>query len=253
MAIKNFLLELAIFLKKTNHQVVITLRQAAERGHFDFGWLNTYHSFSFGDYHNTQWMGFQALRVINEDRVRPGEGFPTHSHRDMEIITYVLEGVVEHQDSMGNKEQIRAGELQRMTAGTGVTHSEYNPSPTELLHLLQIWIFPEQKGLKPGYEQKKFPKEAMDNQLRLVASPDGTNGSLKIHQDTRLYVSCLAPRQKFDHHLADKRHGWVQMIKGVLHLNNFVLKAGDGAAISNEKKITLQADSPTHFLLFDLA
>src|SRR3954462_7862779 len=193
---------------------MITTRKASERGHFDFGWLDTYHTFSFGEYHDRNNMGFRALRVINEDRVAGGEGFPTHPHRDMEIITYVLEGALEHRDSLGTGSVIRPGDGQRMSAGTGLRHSEANPTREESVHLLQIWIMPDKQGHKPGYEQKEFPAGEKRGKLRLIASPNGENGSVTIHQDAKLYVSLLEPGDSVDHKLTSGRHAWLQVAKG---------------------------------------
>jgi redox-sensitive bicupin YhaK (pirin superfamily) len=224
---------------------MIIIRKNEERGHFNHGWLETYHTFSFADYHDPQWMGFQALRVINEDWVMPGKGFPEHSHRDMEIITTILEGVVEHKDSMGNVTQIRAGEVQRMTAGTGVTHSEYNPSTTDKLHLLQIWILPEKKGLPPGYEQKKFSGG-------LIASRDGREGSLTIHQDVNLFRYLPAKGESISVPVSAGRHLWMQVTRGEIKIKNHTLLPGDGAAVSEEKNCLIEAYEPSEFLLFDL-
>ena len=232
---------------------MIYVRKAEERGHFDHGWLNTYHMFSFSDYYDPRFMGFRDLRVINEDRVLPGMGFPTHPHRDMEIISYVLEGGLEHKDSMGTGSIIRPGEVQRMSAGTGVTHSEYNHSKEELVHFLQIWIIPEKKGLKPGYEQKNFPREEKLNQLRLVASRDGREGSVTIHQDVNLYATVLEASQQVEYQIQPNRHAWIQVVRGKLQLNDRLLNAGDGVAISEEQLLTLSAkDESAEALVFDL-
>jgi redox-sensitive bicupin YhaK (pirin superfamily) len=193
---------------------MITIRKADERGHFDLGWLNTYHTFSFGEYYDPEFMGFRSLRVINEDWVAPRTGFPRHGHRDMEIITYVLEGALQHNDSIGNGSVILPGEVQRMTAGSGVTHSEANSSASDPVHLLQIWILPGEKGLKPGYEQKAFSAEEKINQLRLVASPDGRDGSVTIHQDASIYAGLLEPSQEIVHQFLPGRHAWIQIAKG---------------------------------------
>jgi redox-sensitive bicupin YhaK (pirin superfamily) len=234
---------------------MIYVRKAAERGHYNHGWLNTYHMFSFAEYYDPRFMGFRDLRVINEDRVMGGMGFPTHPHRDMEIISYVLEGGLEHKDSMGNGSVIRPNEVQRMTAGTGITHSEYNPSKTELVHFLQIWIMPEQKGLTPSYEQKTFPLAEKQDQLRLIASRDGRDGSVTIHQDTNLYVTLLDPEQQLDYQIKPNRHTWIQVVRGLLLLNGQLLKAGDGVAVSEEEAITLVGKEKdlVEVLLFDLA
>lgn len=228
---------------------MITIRKASERGHFDFGWLDTYHSFSFGDYHDPRHMGFRSLRVINEDRVAPGEGFPTHGHRDMEIVTVILEGALEHRDSLGTGSVIRPGDVQRMTAGTGVRHSEYNPSPTEPVHLLQIWLHPDRNGLQPGYEQKAFQ---LNGGLTLLASPDGRDGSVTIHQDALLYRGQIgAVGRPLD--LDPARHAWIQVTRGDLRVNGHVLKAGDGAAVSAESHLQLEGAPEAEVLVFDLA
>jgi quercetin 2,3-dioxygenase len=232
---------------------MITIRKADERGHFDFGWLNTYHTFSFGEYYDPRNMGFRSLRVINEDYVHPGRGFPTHGHRDMEIITYVLEGGLAHKDSMGNGSIIRPGDVQRMSAGTGVRHSEANPSQDESVHLLQIWIEPDKTGIEPGYEEKKFDDEEKRGQLRLVASSDGRDGSVRIHQDASLHVSILESAQEVTYELKPERHAWVQIARGSIELNGHALKQGDGASISEEKELKITGREPAEFLLFDLA
>jgi quercetin 2,3-dioxygenase len=232
---------------------MITIRKAAERGHFDFGWLDTNHTFSFGDYYDPEFMGFRSLRVINEDRVAPRTGFPTHGHRDMEIITYILEGALEHRDSMGNGSVIRPGEVQRMTAGTGVTHSEANSSETEQVHLLQIWILPGTGGLKPGYEQKTFTDDEKRNRLRLVASADGRDGSVTINQDASIYGSVLDAGHEVIHQLAPNRNAWVQVARGKIAINGNDLNQGDGTAISDEPAIAIVASEPAELLLFDLA
>src|SRR5205809_7896778 len=192
---------------------MIQIRRAGERGHANHGWLDTYHTFSFSDYYDPKFMGFRSLRVINEDWVQPGYGFPTHPHRDMEIITYVLEGSLEHKDSMGTGSVIRPGEVQKMSAGTGVRHSEFNPSPTEPAHLLQIWLTPERRGLTPGYEQKAFPEGERRNRWRLVASRDGRDGSVTIHQDAAMYVTSLDAGKEVTHSLPPGRHAWLQVIR----------------------------------------
>ena len=229
---------------------MITIRKAADRGHFDHGWLDTYHTFSFADYHDPAFMGFRALRVINDDRVQAGRGFGTHGHRDMEIITYVLEGELGHQDSMGNGSVIRPGEVQRMSAGTGVMHSEKNASDA-LVHLLQIWILPERHGITPSYEQKAFPAAERDGRLRLVASRDGRDGSLTIHQDADLYTVTLRDGASVTHDIRPGRYGWVQVARGTVTLNGQPLTAGDGAAIESEPQVTIVGDGEV--LLFDLA
>ncbi len=231
---------------------MITIRLSEDRGHFNHGWLDTYHTFSFAGYHDPDHMGFRVLRVINEDRVRPGEGFPTHSHSDMEIITYVLEGALEHKDSMGHGTIIRPGEVQRMSAGTGITHSEYNHSRQELVHFLQIWIFPEERSLEPDYEQTMFPEEEKKGELCLVASRDGRNGSLTVNQDINLYATLLEPGEKITYPLPAARHVWVQVMRGEIELNDHRLRAGDGASISDEETITLVGWNDAEILLFDL-
>jgi redox-sensitive bicupin YhaK (pirin superfamily) len=232
---------------------MITIRKADDRGHFDHGWLDTYHTFSFGDYYDPAHMGFRQLRVINEDRVQPGRGFPTHGHRDMEIITYVLEGALEHKDSLGNGSVIRPGEVQRMSAGTGITHSEHNGSPSALVHLLQIWILPERSGLRPGYEQRVFPLAERQGRLRLVAARDGSDGSVTVHQDVQLWATTLAASESVVHALRPGRHAWVQVARGVVSLNGERLAAGDGAAASGETKLTIASEDGGEVLLFDLA
>lgn len=232
---------------------MIHLRKSDDRGRADHGWLDTRHTFSFADYHDPHYMGFRSLRVINEDRVRPGEGFGTHPHRDMEIVSVVLEGALEHKDSMGTSSVIRPGEIQRMTAGTGVLHSEFNPSAHDPVHFLQIWILPGKRGLKPGYEQKRFPESERRNRLRLVVSPDRRDGSLAIHQDVRLHATLLDPGQRVNHAIESDRHAWVQVARGALSLNGRPMKAGDGAAVSGERSLELAASSDSEVLLFDLA
>jgi len=219
---------------------MLTLRKAGERGHFHHGWLDTYHTFSFADYYDPQWMGFRSLRVINEDRVAPGQGFGTHPHRDMEILTYVLAGGLRHRDSMGNGEVIHPGEVQRMTAGTGVTHSEFNDSKTDPVHLLQIWILPERKGLTPSYEQRFFADDEKRGRLRLVASPEASDGSVKIHQDARVYASLLGAGEEVTHPLAAGRAAWVQVARGNVTLNGQLLNAGAAAAVSDESAVVLR-------------
>jgi len=231
---------------------VINIRRSNERGKANYGWLDTNYTFSFSDYHDPRFMGFRDLRVINEDYIEPNQGFPTHGHRDMEIITYVISGELSHRDSMGNGETIHPNEVQRMTAGTGVLHSEYS-SPTDKTHLLQIWILPEKKNLTPGYEQKVFAREEKQGKLRLVASRGGDDGSVKINQDVNLYASILKEGEKVSHDLANGRHAWIQLISGSLDLNGEKLEKGDGAAVSDEIALSVTArDENTEFLLFDL-
>jgi redox-sensitive bicupin YhaK (pirin superfamily) len=231
---------------------MIDIRRSAERGGGDFGWLKTQHSFSFDTYHDPRFMGFRSLRVINEDWVQAGHGFPLHPHRDMEIITYVLDGAIEHQDSMGNGSIIRPGDGQRMSAGTGVQHSEANASKTEAAHLLQIWILPDRRGHEPGYEQKAFPEAEKRGRLRLIASPNGADGSVTIHQDAKLYASLLNPGQAVKHELGKGRYAWLQVARGAVELNGKILNQGDGAAISDEPQLTVKATKDAEVLLFDL-
>ncbi len=235
---------------------MITVRPSAERGHFDHGWLKTYHSFSFADYYDPKHMHFRGLRVINEDTVEPGGGFGTHPHRDMEIITYILQGALAHKDSMGNGSTIVPGDVQRMSAGTGVLHSEFNHSRDKSVHLLQIWIFPDQRGLTPSYEQKTFAAEEKQNRLRLVASPEGGDGSVTIHTDARVYGSVLEAGRSVSHELAKGRGAWVQVTSGAIEVNGKALRAGDGAAIENEMSVNITGASQagaSEFLFFDLA
>ena len=232
---------------------MLTIRRSNERGGGDFGWLNTRHTFSFSDYQDDKWMGFRSLRVINEDWVAPNSGFPTHPHRDMEIITYVLSGELEHKDSLGTGSVILPGDGQRMTAGRGIRHSEFNPSTTDKVHLLQIWILPDKAGHEPGYEQKTFPESEKRGRLRLIASRDGAEGSVKINQDAKLFVSLLSPGQEVKHTLGAKRHAWLQVAKGEVELNGQKLQQGDGAAVSEEKELAIKGTKDAEVLLFDLA
>jgi redox-sensitive bicupin YhaK (pirin superfamily) len=232
---------------------MIYVRKAGERGHFDHGWLNTYHTFSFSEYYDPNFMGFRHLRVINEDRVDPGMGFPTHPHRDMEIISYVLEGGLAHKDSMGNGSTIKPGEVQRMSAGTGITHSEYNHSEDEKVHFLQIWVMPGQRGLRPSYEQKYYDQEDKYGKLMLVASPDGKDNSVQIHQDTRLYASVLDKGQTVEYKLDPNRNIWLQVVRGGISINGQALEVSDGAAIAEVPELTIVGDDAAEFLLFDLA
>jgi len=232
--------------------MTISIRPARDRGHANHGWLDTLHTFSFADYRDPRHMGWGPLRVINEDRVAPATGFPTHAHRDMEIITYVLEGALEHRDSLGTGSVIRPGEVQRMTAGTGVRHSEYNASKTEAVHLLQIWIEPARTGLPPGYEQKTFSDADKRGRLRLIASSDGREGSVTINQDAAVYATVLAPEQRVTHTLARRRRGWLQVARGALTLNGQTLAHGDGAAIEGAQALEVQGIEPAEALLFDL-
>ncbi len=232
---------------------MIRIRRSAERGFADHGWLQSFHTFSFAGYYDEAHMGFRALRVINEDRVDPNRGFPTHGHRDMEIVSYVLEGALEHEDSLGHVSVLKPGEVQRMTAGTGVLHSEYNASKEDPLHFLQIWLVPEQRGLSPGYEQKLFPDAERRGKLRLLVSRDGADESLRIHQDVRIYGALLNEGDEVRHALGS-RHAWVQIARGEIHLGQERLVAGDGAAVENEREVVLRgAAANTEILLFDLA
>ena len=225
-----------------------------ERGHANHGWLNTYHTFSFANYYNPEMMGFRSLRVINEDRVTAGQGFGTHGHEDMEILSYVVEGAIAHKDSTGGEEILRPHEWQRMTAGTGIRHSEYNPSKTENLHFYQIWILPEKDDLEAGYEQKMFAPSEKTGKLKLVASNDSRDGSLKINQDVSVYDSILSEGEEISYDLTEKRHAWLQVVKGSLELNGEQLNQSDGAAISEESALKIKAtENETEFILFDLA
>jgi redox-sensitive bicupin YhaK (pirin superfamily) len=232
---------------------MITVRKAHERGHARHGWLESFHTFSFADYHDPAHMGFRDLRVINEDRVQPGQGFGTHSHRDMEIVSYVLGGQLAHRDSLGTGSVIRPGDVQRMSAGTGVTHSELNPSATEPVHFLQIWILPERDGLAPSYEQRHFPAAERAGRLRLVASRDAREGSLRLHQDVDLYAGLLRPDDAVTHALRPGRHAWLQVARGRCTLNGVALEVGDGAAVSDETSLRLEVADDAEVLLFDLA
>lgn len=232
---------------------MIIVRPAEERGVANFGWLDSRHTFSFGHYYDPRHMGIGALRVINDDRVAPGGGFDTHAHQDMEIISYVLEGAMEHQDSIGTGSVIRPGDVQRMTAGTGIAHSEFNHSRAEPVHFLQIWIVPERKGLEPGYEQKTFPLEERRGKARLVASRDGRNGSLTVHQDVDLYTSVLEAGDEVAIDLRPERSAWVQVARGAVTLNGTGLKEGDGAAVFDTATLTLTSDTGGEVLVFDLA
>ena len=230
---------------------MITVRKAGERGHASFDWLDTWHTFSFADYHDAQHLGFRALRVINDDTIAGGGGFGTHPHRDMEIITFVLSGALEHKDSMGNGRIIRRGEVQYMAAGTGVAHSEFNPSPTEPVHLLQIWILPDHKGAKPVYAEKTFA-QAAPGQFYLAASKSGRDGSIPINQDVDVFIGKLCAGNHISHTLKPGRHAWLQVAEGEVKLNGQSLKAGDGAAVSDENKLVLESAGPAQVILFDL-
>jgi redox-sensitive bicupin YhaK (pirin superfamily) len=231
---------------------MITVRKAQERGHARHGWLESYHTFSFAGYHDPAHMGFRDLRVINEDRVAPGRGFGTHSHRDMEIVSYVLSGALAHEDSLGTGSVILPGDVQRMSAGTGVSHSELNPSASEAVHFLQIWILPERDGLAPSYEQRHFPAAERAGRLRLVASRDGREGSLRLHQDVDLFAALLGPGDAVGHSLRPGRHAFVQLARGRCELNGLPLEAGDGAAVSGETSLRLAGAKDAEVLLFDL-
>jgi quercetin 2,3-dioxygenase len=232
---------------------MISLRRSDERGSTKLSWLDSRHTFSFGDYYDTRYMGFSDLRVINEDQVNPGAGFPTHSHRDMEIITYVLEGALAHKDSTGTSSVIRVGDVQRMSAGTGISHSEYNASETEPVHFLQIWIVPDETGLMPGYEQKSFPLDRNRGKWTLVASKEGRDGAVTVHQDVELWTARFSPGEQASFRAKPGRHAWVHMARGAATLNGVQLSAGDGAAISQEEVLEFKAVEDAEILLFDLA
>jgi redox-sensitive bicupin YhaK (pirin superfamily) len=231
---------------------MIRLRRSEERGHANHGWLDTRHTFSFADYHDPEHMGFRSLRVINDDRIAPASGFPDHPHRDMEILSFPVEGALEHRDSMGNGSVIRPGEVQYMSAGTGVVHSEFNPSPEEECRLLQVWILPESRGGRPAYEQRRFPPEERRDRFRLVASPDGREGSLTLRRDAEVYSGIFSPGSAGRHALATGRHAWLQVVRGRLRLGDRELAEGDGAAYSDEPEVSLRALEETELLLFDL-
>ncbi len=228
------------------------IRRAADRGHADHGWLNSHHTFSFADYHDPAHMGFRALRVINDDRVAAGQGFGAHPHRDMEIISYVLEGALEHRDSLGTGSVIRPGDVQRMSAGTGVTHSEFNGSKTEPVHFLQIWLLPKQRGIRPGYEQKAFSAQEKAGKLKLVASPDGREGSATIHSDASLFAGTFEAGQAAELPLAPNRHAWVHVAQGRVRVNGDELAAGDGMALSEEASVRIDQGEGAEVLVFDL-
>jgi quercetin 2,3-dioxygenase len=230
---------------------MIKVRRANERGHADHGWLNSYHTFSFANYYDPQHVGFRSLRVINEDRVQGGEGFGTHPHNDFEIISYVISGALKHQDSMGHTAVMKAGDVQRISAGTGIEHSEYNNSPTEPVHFLQIWLLPSRKGFFPSYAQQSFAN-APNDALTLVCSPDGGNKSIKINQDVNLFIGKLAANGKIIHPMRAQRHAWIQLIEGDLDLNGKKLSSGDGASLDDENEIQFESAKGAHFLLFDL-
>jgi len=232
---------------------MITIRRSNERGHFDHGWLNTYHTFSFDQYYDPRYMGFRNLRVINEDFVAAGRGFPKHGHRDMEIITYILEGALKHEDSMGNGSVIRPGDVQRMTAGTGVRHSEQNASDSERVHLLQIWILPHTVGLEPGYEQRAFSEDERRGQLRLIASEDGREGTVQVHQDVSLFASILPAGGEVEHAMDQRRYAWLQVARGAVDINGERADQGDGAVAIGESSLRIRAAEDAEVLLFDLA
>ena len=232
---------------------MIVRRPANERGHAQHGWLDSRHTFSFADYYDPAHMGFRALRVINEDRVQPGRGFGTHQHRDMEIISYVLDGALSHRDSMGTGSTIIPGDVQRMSAGTGVLHSEMNPSKTDPVHFLQIWLLPERRGIEPGYEQKRFEEPEKRGRLRLIAARDGRDGAISIHQDVDLYASVLPVGEHARLDLRPGRHAWIQVARGAVTLNGQLLEQGDGAAVSDETALDLEATKDAEILVFDLA
>jgi len=232
---------------------MLTLRKSSERGHADHGWLTSFHSFSFADYYDPAHMGFGNLRVINEDWIAPGTGFGTHGHRDMEIVTYVLEGALEHKDSLGTGSVIRPGEVQIMSAGTGIQHSEFNHSPVEPVHLLQIWIVPDRRGLPPRYDQRTFDPAELAGKLRRVVSPDGDGGAIVIHQDASMHAARLAPADVVQHALAPGREAWLQVARGAVTANGARLGPGDGAAVTGERTITVRANEAAEILLFDLA
>ena len=232
---------------------MITIRRSSERGHFDHGWLNTYHTFSFDQYHDPRYMGFRNLRVINEDFVAAGRGFPKHGHRDMEIITWILEGALQHEDSMGNGSIIRPGDVQRMTAGTGVRHSEQNASVRERVHLLQIWILPHTLGLEPSYEQKAFTEDDRRGRLRLIASADGREDTVQVHQDVSLFASILAAGEEVEHAMNQQRYAWIQVARGVVEINGERGNHGDGIVAIGESTLRIRAAEDAELLLFDLA
>jgi len=231
---------------------MIALRSSGERGHANHGWLDSYHSFSFADYYDPQHMGYASLRVINEDYVQPGKGFGTHGHRDMEIITYILEGALEHKDSMGNGSVIRPGDVQRMTAGTGVQHSEFNPSPSEVVHLLQIWIEPDVTGIKPSYEEKHFDAASKRGKLRLIASRDGRDGSVTIHQDASVYAALIDGSERASHGLASGHKAYVHVARGKVTVGGHALAAGDALKADGESTLVLEHGTKAEVLLFDL-
>jgi redox-sensitive bicupin YhaK (pirin superfamily) len=229
------------------------IRRARERGHFDHGWLDTYHTFSFGDYDDPEYRAFRALRVMNDDRVAPGTGFGMHGHRDMEILTYVLSGALEHSDSLGHTEALRAGEVQQMTAGSGIRHCERNPSQSEPVHLYQIWLLPDRAGHEPRYAQRHFDSQARQGRWQLIASPEGAADSLPIHQDARVHLAVLEPGEALSYELAGGRHAWLQVLRGSARLNGESLAEGDGAALSDVSRLQLHSEQGSEVMLFDLA
>jgi quercetin 2,3-dioxygenase len=232
--------------------MAIRVLRSGDRGHFDHGWLDTYHSFSFGDYYDPGRMGYRSLRVMNEDRIAPGMGFGTHSHHDMEILTYVLSGALRHRDSLGHGGPILPGELQRMTAGTGIAHSERNDSESEPVHLYQVWVLPNRKGLAPGYEQRAFDEAGRSGRWQVVASIDGREGSLTIHQDATLSLAKLAEGQQVEHDLIPGRHGWLQVLRGEVVIDGTTLEAGDGAEVDGGSRLVVLGKGDSEVLLFDL-
>jgi quercetin 2,3-dioxygenase len=232
---------------------MMQIRRGSERGRTQLDWLDSRHSFSFGDYHDPEHMGFRTLRVLNDDRVRPGQGFGTHPHRDMEIVTFVLAGALEHRDSLGNGSVIRPGDVQRMSAGTGVLHSEFNPSPTEPTRFLQIWVLPERRGLPAGYEQRTFSEAERRGRLRIVAARDGRDGAVTIHQDAEIWMGLLGKGERASHPLRRGRHAWVQVASGEVRLGDATLGEGDGAALSGEAAVEIEGASAAEVLVFDLA
>jgi hypothetical protein len=232
---------------------MIAFRDRMARGRTHTGWLDSRHSFSFGDYRDPLHTGFRALRVINEDRVIPGGGFPSHSHKDMDILTYVLEGALEHKDSLGNGTVIRPGDVQRMSAGTGIVHSEFNASKESPVHFLQMWIIPAAANLPPSYEQKTFPRDGRRGRLQLVAAPDGRGGAVTVHADVRLYLATLGAGDRVGHEIAPDRGLWLQVARGIIALDNTEMREGDGAAVQEQDGITIEADTDAEIVLFDLA
>ncbi|MFT7541600.1 MAG: redox-sensitive bicupin YhaK (pirin superfamily) [Gammaproteobacteria bacterium] len=232
---------------------MITIRRSNERGHANHGWLDSYHTFSFANYYDAKFMHFGALRVVNQDRVDAAQGFGTHGHKDMEIVSYVLDGVLEHKDSMGNGSQMRPGDVQLMSAGSGVTHSEFNASPDTPMHFLQMWVFPKNKGTRPRYEQKAFSQEERQGQLRLVVSPDGEGGSLTIDQDARLFASLFAPGERVVHALRADRSAWLHVARGKIRLNGVDLGPGDGAAIRDEDELVFEGIEDAEVVLWEIA